>query len=105
MEQALAALVGMCDGVMVSAVGEAAISGVSLVDMINNVILNLFAALATGGAVITSQFLGARRQEEARKSAGQLVFLSAVFGLGSWLPVWSWRVVCSGSSSGRLPPM
>ena len=82
MEQALAALVGMCDGVMVSAVGEAAISGVSLVDMINNVILNLFAALATGGAVITSQFLGARRQEEARKSAGQLVFLSAVFGLG-----------------------
>ena len=45
MEQALAALVGMCDGVMVSAVGEAAISGVSLVDMINNVILNLFAAL------------------------------------------------------------
>ena len=103
MEQALAALVGMCDGVMVSAVGEAAISGVSLVDMINNVILNLFAALATGGAVITSQFLGARRQEEARKSAGQLVFLSAVFGLGeSWLPVWSWRVVCSGSSSGRV---
>ena len=72
-EQALAALVGMCDGVMVSSAGEAAISGVSLVDMINNVIINLFAALATGGAVITSQFLGARRQEEARRSAGQLV--------------------------------
>ncbi len=45
-EQALAALVGMCDGVMVSSAGEAAISGVSLVDMINNVIINLFAALA-----------------------------------------------------------
>lgn len=105
MEQALAALVGMCDGVMVSAVGEAAISGVSLVDMINNVILNLFAALATGGAVITSQFLGARRQEEARKSAGSWCSCPPCSVWASWLPVWSWRVVCSGSSSGRLPPM
>ena len=50
-EQALAALVGMSDTVMVSSVGEAAISGVSLVDMINNLIFNIFAALATGGAV------------------------------------------------------
>lgn len=72
----------MCDGVMVSSAGEAAISGVSLVDMINNVIINLFAALATGGAVITSQFLGARRREEAQRSAGQLVCMAAVFGLG-----------------------
>ena len=52
-EQGLTILVGMCDGVMVSAVSEAAISGVSLVDMINAVILVLFAALATGGAVVT----------------------------------------------------
>ena len=50
-EQALTILVGMCDGVMVSSVGEAAISGVSLVDMINNLIIVLFSALATGGAV------------------------------------------------------
>ena len=54
-EQALNVLVGMSDTVMVSSVGEAAISGVSLVDMINYLILNIFAALATGGAVITSQ--------------------------------------------------
>ena len=53
-EQGLAVLVGMADTVMVSSVGEAAISGVSLVDMINNLIFNIFAALATGGAVITS---------------------------------------------------
>ena len=53
-EQALNVLVGMSDTVMVSSVGEAAISGVSLVDMINYLILNIFAALATGGAVITS---------------------------------------------------
>ena len=63
-EQSLAILVGMCDGIMVSSVGEAAISGVSLVDMINNVVLNLFAALATGGAVVTSQYLGARNRNE-----------------------------------------
>ncbi len=80
-EQALATLVGMCDGVMVSSVSEAAISGVSLVDMINNVILNLFAALATGGAVVTSQYLGARQEENARRSVGQLVLMAGAFGI------------------------
>lgn len=80
-EQALAILVGMSDTVMVSSVGEAAISGVSLVDMINNLIINIFAALATGGAVVTSQFLGARKPEDASRSAGQLVTLSALLGV------------------------
>ncbi|HAL88920.1 MAG TPA: MATE family efflux transporter, partial [Clostridiales bacterium] len=79
-EQGLTILVGMCDGVMVSAVSEAAISGVSLVDMINAVILVLFAALATGGAVVTSQLLGARRMADARRSAGQLVTLTFAMG-------------------------
>ena len=80
-EQGLSILVGMMDGMMVSSVGEAAISGVSLVDMINNVLLSLFAALATGGAVVTSQYLGARQMENANRSIGQLVLMSAVFGL------------------------
>ena len=80
-EQSLAILVGMCDGIMVSSVGEAAISGVSLVDMINNVVLNLFAALATGGAVVTSQYLGSRNRNAARDSAGQLVTMALCFGL------------------------
>lgn len=82
-EQGLSILVGMCDGVMVSSVGEAAISGVSLVDMINAVILVLFSALATGGAVVTSQFLGARQDERARESAGQLVLMSGTLGLAA----------------------
>ena len=82
-EQGLTFLVGMCDGVMVSSVGEAAISGVSLVDMINAVILVLFAALATGGAVGTSQLLGARRLEDARRSAGQLVLMAFTLGLAA----------------------
>lgn len=79
-EQGLAILVGMCDGMMVSSAGEAAISGVSLVDGINAVILVLFAALATGGAVVTSQFLGAKETEKARHSAGQLVLMGGVLG-------------------------
>lgn len=85
-EQGLTNLVGMADGVMVSSVGEAAISGVSLVDMINAVILVLFAALATGGAVVTSQFLGARNMEKARKSAGQLVLMAIALGIAAMVP-------------------
>ena len=81
-EQMLEILVGMADTVMVSSVGEAAISGVSLVDMINQLIITLFGALATGGAVVTSQHLGAKRPEDAAKSAGQLVGLSAILGVG-----------------------
>ncbi len=85
-EQALTMLVGMADGVMVSSVGETAISGVSLVDMIGAVILVLFAALATGGSVVTSQFLGARNMEKARRSSGQLVLMSAGAGIATMVP-------------------
>ena len=80
-EQLLEVTVGMADTMMVSRCGEAAISGVSLVDMINNLIIVLFAALATGGAVVVSQFLGAREQKDADASSGQLLLLSGVFGL------------------------
>ncbi len=85
-EQALTMLVGMADGIMVSSVGETAISGVSLVDMIGAVILVLFSALATGGSVVTSQFLGARNMEKARRSAGQLVLMSAGAGIATMVP-------------------
>lgn len=81
-EQLLAVTVGMADTMMVSRCGEAAISGVSLVDMINQLIIVLFAALATGGAVVVSQYLGAKEQRNADDSAGQLVLLSGVLGFG-----------------------
>ncbi|MBQ9065465.1 MAG: MATE family efflux transporter [Blautia sp.] len=73
-EQALAITVGMADTMMVASVGEAAISGVSLVDMINNLIFSVLAALSTGGAVVVSQNLGARRTDEACHSAKQLLY-------------------------------
>ena len=66
---------------MVSSVGEAAVSGVSLVDMVNVLLINLFAALATGGAVVASQFIGSRDRKSACDSARQLMILSLVASL------------------------
>ncbi len=80
-EQALAITVGMADTMMVSSVGEAAISGVSLVDMVNMLIFSILAALATGGAVVTSQNLGAKKPEEACRSAKQLLYTVIIASL------------------------
>lgn len=73
LEQALAITVGMADTMMISSVGEAAVSGVSLVDMFNMLIFSVLSALATGGAVVVSQNIGAAKLSEARKSAKQLL--------------------------------
>ena len=82
LEQTLAITVGMADTMMISSAGEAAVSGVSLVDMFNNLIISVMAALATGGAVVTSQCIGAGRREEACRSARQLVFTEAAITIG-----------------------
>lgn len=78
LEQFLAILVGMIDMIMVSGVGEAAVSGVSLVDNINILVINISAAMATGGAVVAGHFLGQKDPENAGKSAWQLIFFAAV---------------------------
>lgn len=65
LEQVLSVTMGMADTLMVSGVGEAAVSSVSLVDSINILIIRILAALATGGAVIGSQYLGRRDAENA----------------------------------------
>lgn len=80
-EQILAVLVGMADVIMVAAVGEAAVSGVSLVDSISILILQILAALATGGAVISAQYLGKKQSENACKAAGQLIGVTTVLSL------------------------
>lgn len=80
-EQLLAVFVGMADSIMVANVGEAAVSGVSLVDNIKILIINIFAALATGGAVVAGQYIGRKDEKSACKAATQLVWfvsLSAV---------------------------
>lgn len=80
-EQTLAMLVGIADTIMVSCVGEAAISGVALVDMMNYLIMVMLAAVATGGAVIVSQYLGRREYEKASISASQLITISSVVSM------------------------
>lgn len=80
-EQILAVLVGMADVVMVAAVGETAVSGVSLVDSISLLIIQLLAALATGGSVVCAQYLGKRSPEKACKAAGQLFLVTTLISV------------------------
>lgn len=77
-EQILVMLVGMADTMMVSYAGEAAISGVSLVNMVNTLIIYVLAAIATGGAVIVSQYIGSKNTEKANYSASQLITISFI---------------------------
>ena len=80
-EQLLAVLVGMADSIMVASVGEAAVSGVSLVDNIMVLLINAFSALATGGAVVAGQYLGQGSKKGACKSATQLVWFITICAL------------------------
>ena len=75
MEQLLNALMGTVDTMMVSNVGSAAISAVSLVDSINVLIIQAFSALAAGGTIICTQYLGQKNHEMANKSARQALFI------------------------------
>lgn len=68
-EQMLTVTVGLADSIMTSSVGEEAVSGVSLVDSVMVLMINLFSALATGGAVVAGQFLGQRKNVMACKTA------------------------------------
>ena len=81
-EQILAVLVGMVDVVMVAAVGEAAVSGVSLVDSINMLIIQMLAALATGGAVVSAQFVGRKDMDKACRAAAQLISVTTIASVG-----------------------
>lgn len=80
-EQLFAVTVGMIDIIMVSAVSEAAMSGVSLVDSINILLINVFSALATGGAVVSARFVGNKKREEANSSAEQLLLIVTIISI------------------------
>lgn len=72
-EQLLAVTVGMADSIMIASVGENAMSAVSLVDSVNILLFNIFAALATGGAVVAGQYIGQKRNDKACKAGEQLL--------------------------------
>jgi len=80
-EQFFSILVGIVDSIMVASCGEAAISGVSLIDAIYALFFFLATAFATGGAVVTSQYLGRKEYNNAKGAAKQLIYISVIFGL------------------------
>ncbi|MBP3709209.1 MAG: MATE family efflux transporter [Treponema sp.] len=73
-EQLLSILLGMIDIVMVATLGESSVSGVSLVDSLNILLVQLFAALGTGGAVVAAQYIGHDARDMASKTAKQLIY-------------------------------
>ena len=94
-------LVGIADTLMVSYAGEAAVSGVSLVNMLNTFFIFLFTALASGGAVVVSQYIGSRDRKNSSLAAGQLYLLSLLFSLVCMGATLLWDRPCWGCSLGR----
>lgn len=81
LEQLLVMLVGIADTLVISYAGEAAVSGVSLVNQFNTIFIYLFTALSSGGAVVVSQYIGRKELEHAGESSSQLLMFSAVFSV------------------------
>ena len=83
LEQLLLALVGIADVFVVGFVSEAAVSGVSLVNSFNTIFINLFTALASGGAVVISQYIGRKEKDHAGEAASQLLTASVLFSVAA----------------------
>jgi putative MATE family efflux protein len=81
LEQVLGVTIGLADMIMVGVVGESAVSGVSLVDAVTMLITTLFSALAAGGSVVVSQYLGRGEKKNADNAAAQLVSINILFSL------------------------
>lgn len=76
LDQLLLVLVSIVSTMLLSYAGEAAVSGVSLVEMVNVLLINILTAIAMGGAVVVAQFIGSQNMNIARKSAGQVVLIT-----------------------------
>ncbi|WP_295601501.1 MATE family efflux transporter [uncultured Methanobrevibacter sp.] len=101
-EYALEFFVGLADSIMVASLGEAAISGVSLVDFLMQLLIFSFSALATGGAVVAGQYLGDRQIDKARNSATQLVWFSTMLSTVLMVVVVLLRQVLIGVLFGQI---
>lgn len=104
MEQFLLMLVGLADTMVVSYAGEAAVSGVSLVNSFNTIFINLFTALASGGAVVVSQYIGRRDMKMASESSSQLLMAATVFAVVISIPVLIWKVPLLKGLFGKVEP-
>ncbi len=81
LEQLLVAFVGIADVFIIGFVSEAAVSGVSLVNSFNSIFLYLFIALASGGAVVISQYIGKKDFDKAGEAGSQLLLFAVFFGI------------------------
>lgn len=102
LEQLLAILVGLADTFVIGFAGEAAVSGVSLVNSFNTIFIYLFTALATGGAVIVSQYIGGKKKELAGESASQLLMISTLFSIFMAVTVLQFGYPLMGLLFGRV---
>lgn len=104
MEQLLVMLVGVADTFIVSFVSEAAVSGVSLVNSFNVIFIFMFTALASGGAVVISQYIGQKNSAAAGKTASQLLMSSTLFSVFiSLLVIWGNKTLM-GLLFGKVEP-
>lgn len=104
MEQLLVMLVGVADTFIVSFVSEAAVSGVSLVNSFNVIFIFMFTALASGGAVVISQYIGQKNSAAAGKTASQLLMISTLFSVFiSLLVIWGNKTLM-GLLFGKVEP-
>jgi len=101
-EYALEFFVGLADSIMVASLGEAAISGVSLVDFLMQLLIFSFSALATGGAVVAGQYLGDRQLDKAQNSATQLVWFSTILSIILMIVVVLLRQILIGVLFGQI---
>lgn len=101
-EYALEFFVGLADSIMVASLGEAAISGVSLVDFLVQLLIFSFSALATGGAVVAGQYLGDKQIDKAQDFATQLVWFSTILSTVLMILVILLRQILIGALFGQI---
>lgn len=104
LELLLTLLVGMIDSVMVSSVSEAAVSGVSLVDTVMQLLIYIFAALGTGGAVVAGQYLGSGKRDKACESSEQLIWFSALVSLAVMAVLFALKALILNRFFGQITP-
>lgn len=103
-EQFLAIFVGLADSIMVASVGEAAVSAVSLIDTIMILLINVFAALAGGGAIVAGQALGRKCAEDGCEAAEQTMLFSAAFSLFIMMVVYAGKWFILHVVFGKIEP-
>lgn len=104
MEQLLVMLVGIADTLVVSYAGEVAVSGVSLVNSFNTIFIYLFTALASGGAVVISQYLGRKNQKSASKAVSQLLMVSTLFSVVTMAVILFCNQIMLSTLFGKVEP-